>query len=224
MWIDVTIVGVVLSFALLGLASGFWGQFLRILALASLYFVAPPVARQIRNPLDEHIDVQLSSTAMDGVALIVASIALYLLMSLTILIFLAVVQRGRKSAPNKLGGLVLGTTKGVALSYLLLCGLLLVASSDFEDELDYELIDQAQESYLVDVVEEHNFLEMMGYEIPSKAEIEALVEEHLVLPEESQEDAAGQQDEASVDPEAPADDSPPLAESPDPPISPPPPK
>lgn len=224
MWIDVSIVALVLVFALLGLASGFWGQFLRILAMGSLYFIAPPVARQIRDPLEEYVDVQLSSAAMDGVALIFAALGMYVIMSIVIFILLAVARRGKKSASNKLGGLMLGTTKGVALGYLLLCGFLMVASSDFEEELDHELIDQAQDSLLVELVEEHNFIESMGYEMPTKAEIEALVEEHIVDPAgialDAIEQPAGDGEEADVA----SDKTPPIVESPEDPTPPPSPK
>ena len=205
MWIDVSIVAIIVIFGLLGLASGFWGQFLRIAALGSLYFVAPPVARVIREPLGEQIDVHLSDQALDGVSLIAAAVGLYVVMSLAILIFLAVLFRGRKSASNKLGGLFLGTTKGVVLSYLLLCGFLMISTSDFEDELDNELIEQTQESHLVELVESHNLLDLMGYEIPTQAELEAMVEEHFEVLSDSPKDGVPRSDGNPEGPESAAE-------------------
>ncbi len=209
MWIDLGIVGLVLVFGLVGLASGFWSQFLRLIAIASLYFVAPPIARFIREPLAGNIDVPLSGPALDGLSLIVAAFGAYSLISILIFIGFALAGRKRKSMANKFFGFALGSVKGAAFGYLLLCGFLLVSRSDYAEALDPQVVETARSSHLVDLVAEANLLDMMGYDLPDVEEVtEFILESTDEVP--SDEVATPKTDAAAADDEEPV----PQAEAP----------
>lgn len=217
MFIDAGIIGLVVVFCLIGLKVGFWSQLLRILVLGSLYFIAPPVARMIRDPLagwlessrhTEGVDIPLSETGMDGVALIAAAIGLYMAFSLVIGIALLLMGKKKKSATNKFLGLVLGGMKGGALAYLLLCGLVLVVRSELKTQLDSDVIAQAEASMLVGVVEDYNALEEMGYRLPTESELETLILEYQQqvtdAREKGDEDATAEPAEGEGDESEPA--------------------
>lgn len=198
MWIDFGIASLVLVLGLAGLASGFWSQFLRLIAIASLYFIAPPIARFIREPLAAHVEVPLSGPALDGLSLIAAAFGAYGLISILIFIGFAVAGRKRKSMANKFFGFALGSLKGAALGYLLLCGFLLVSRSDYAEALDPQIVDTARDSRLVDWVAEANVLDMMGYDLP---DVETVSD--FILEQDDDETTPKTEAAAADDPEVP---------------------
>lgn len=176
MGIDVGIAVTVLIFALTGMLSGFWGQILRLGALASLYFVAPPVARVIEDPVRQVMSANATEFTVRGVALIAAALGLYAMMSLAIGLVLRAARRGRSmSGTNRFFGFALGAVKGSALCYLLLAGLVMVAHSRHYSAAlatNDDWVRHASESRLVDFVTDNNLLEQMGYSLPSPEEIQ----------------------------------------------------
>jgi uncharacterized membrane protein required for colicin V production len=180
MYFDIGVAGTILTLAIWGLFAGFWGQVLRLIALASLYFVAPPVAREfVEEPVRGQLGADVSATTVNGVALIAAAVGLYLLMSLIIFIGMKIAGAGKKmSATNKLGGFLLGGLKGGALVYLLLCGLVLVAASDdYGNYMPGAWEEQARASKVVELVANNNLLDLMGYELPSADELREIAGE-----------------------------------------------
>ncbi len=182
MWIDVGVGVIVLGFALAGLWSGFWAGVWRLVALVSLYFLAPPVAREIEPTVSLYSFAQgLSEDAQQGLSLIIAAVGLYVIMSVVIAIAGLILRRGRRrSSANRVPGFVLGMLKGTTLSYLLLCAFVLVSASDMAEMTQgaaARIETQAQASHLVGVVREANVLEAMGYDVPTFEEIRDFLEE-----------------------------------------------
>ena len=183
MTIDIAVVGTIIVLALLGLFTGFWGQILRLIALGSLYFLAPPFAewRHIENHVRDALGTQAPEASVKGMSLIVAAVGLYIVMVILIAIITAVVMHGKKKSPtNRILGFVLGGLKGTALCYLLLCGLVLfvraqetyaerlrtlsddpVSFGNLMDDIEAE----AHDSALVDLVGDHNILSELGYDL-----------------------------------------------------------
>ncbi len=160
MAIDLGVGAFVLIVALLGLASGFWSQLLRLGALASLFFIAPPVAGAIGGPVGGLMSDDATPKAVEGISLIVAVVGLYLVMSLLIFLILRALRGNRSmSGTNRFMGFVLGAIKASALSYLVLAGLLLVSQSHLAqlDDADF-WVENAAESKLVELVSEYNLL------------------------------------------------------------------
>jgi uncharacterized membrane protein required for colicin V production len=197
MYLDIGIAVFVGVFALLGLIFGFWGQFLRILALVSLIWVAPPVAELAEPYVADVMSSGATPKAVEATSLIAAAVILYLAMSLVIFAILRAIFKGRKKSPtNRVMGLVLGAVKSGALCYILLNGLvLLLGSPDYrtalaELEQSGELSADSREalgkfmeevatSKSVELVEDYNLLEAMGYEPPSYDEVQREADEIL---------------------------------------------
>jgi membrane protein required for colicin V production len=189
MTIDIIVGAIVLVFALIGLASGFWSQILRLGALVSLFFIAPPVAEVIEEPVRGFMSELATPPQVRGVALIVAAVGLYLIMSLLIWWLLKAIRGDRPmSGTNRGLGFVLGAAKGAALCYLILAGLVVFEqSAAYPSVLAGEdwWVDNARESKFVDLVSKHNLLpddfieqvqqelQDLGVEIPSADEAEA---------------------------------------------------
>lgn len=183
MTIDIAVAGTIIVLALLGLFTGFWGQILRLLALGSLYFLAPPFAewRHIENHVRDALGTQAPEGSVKGMSLIVAAVGLYIVMVILIAIIMAVVMHGKKKSPtNRILGFIMGGLKGTVLCYLLLCGLVLFvrAQETYAERLGTlsgdpvsfgrlmnDIETEAQDSALVDLVGEHNILSALGYDL-----------------------------------------------------------
>ncbi|MBN1946189.1 MAG: CvpA family protein [Bradymonadales bacterium] len=163
MYIDIGIAVVVALFALFGLLSGFWGQILRLAALVSLFFLAPPVARAIQGPVADVLGTDTSPQMVWGTSLIVAAVLLYIGMSLVIAIILHSAKAYKDmSGASRVAGFFLGLLKGAVATYLLACGFAMVGQAG---HLSGAVEQQSAESHVVTLVAKYNLVEKMGYSL-----------------------------------------------------------